>query len=168
MMKKTRKSNLTKRKNHNKKVGAASNEKPAGVSRRDFFGTARNWTIGLAVVGGGIFFVGRSVSKTIQEHDLSRVENGRPTIVQIHDPQCSKCLALQRETRNALKDIDDDALDYVIANIKTPEGRSFAARYGEQHVTLLLFDAEGRLQTVLRGQRRQQELGPAFRRLASN
>lgn len=166
-MKKTKKSNISNR-SKSRKGNSASSEKDAGVSRRDFLGTARNWTIGLAVVGGGIFFVGRSVSKTIHEHDISRVENGKPTIVQIHDPQCSKCKALQRETRSALKQFDKSSLDYVVANIKTPEGRDFAARYGEQHVTLLLFDAGGQLQTVLRGQRRREELQAAFRRLASN
>lgn len=146
--------------------------KPAAVSaettRRDVLRTARNAAIGLFVVGGSGIVLARSISSTLEEHDLSRVENGTPTIVQIHDPQCSLCRALQRETRRALKHFDDGELDYVVANIRTQEGSQFAARHGVQHVTLLLFDSEGALRTVLRGQRHQSQLRAAFQRLVSN
>ncbi len=98
----------------------------------------------------------------MHEHDLSRVGNGRPTVVQIHDPQCSLCLALQTETRKALKMLDDDALDYVVANIRSEKGQTFANRYGVQHVTLLLFDGRGELQDVLQGQRGSYQLKAAF------
>lgn len=132
------------------------------ITRRDLFSRARNWTIGLAVVGGGGAILTRNVYGTIREHDLSRIANGTPTIVQVHDPQCSMCKALQRETRKALKHFGGGDLDYVIANITTPEGRNFAARYGAQHVTLLLFDANGRLRESLQGERQEAELRSAF------
>ena len=141
---------------------------PAATTRRDVLKRVRNAAIGIFVVGGGGIVLARSVGATVEEHDLSRVENGTPTIVQIHDPQCSLCRSLQRETRKALRDFDDDALDYVIANIRTQEGSQFAASHGEQHVTLLLFDSEGALQEVLRGQRHHTQLRTAFQRLLAN
>ena len=70
-------------------------------------------------------------------------------------------------TKQALKNFDTDDLDYVIANIRTPEGRNFAQRHGVQHVTLLLFDDKGALQGVLQGQRGRAELRFAFERLVS-
>lgn len=137
------------------------------TSRRNVLRMARNGVIGLGVIGAIGFYFVQNVSSTMHEHDLKRVENGKPTIVQIHDPQCSSCVALQRETKQALKNFDDEDLDYVIANIKTPEGRNFANRYGAQHVTLLLFDKDGALQGVLQGQRGRGELRFAFERLIS-
>ncbi len=142
-------------------------EAPTKTSRRDLLVRARNWTIGLAIVGGGGAILTRNVYGTIREHDLSRVTNGTPTIVQVHDPQCSMCRALQSETRRALKHFEGGDINYVIANIATPEGRNFAAQYGAQHVTLLLFDADGRLRESLQGEREEGELRVAFERLRS-
>ncbi|MEM8702041.1 MAG: hypothetical protein AAGF82_09470 [Pseudomonadota bacterium] len=139
--------------------------KDVDESRRALFRKVRNGAIGITIVGGLGGLLARNVYATMREHDLSRLANGRPTIVQIHDPQCRMCLALQKETRKALKAFDGDALDYVVANIRTADGRAFANRYGAQHVTLLLFDAGGNLQQVLQGQRSSATLQTAFRRL---
>ncbi|MEM8628208.1 MAG: hypothetical protein AAGF32_09765 [Pseudomonadota bacterium] len=134
----------------------------AEPSRRDLLGKARNWGIGLAIAGGAGLGVTRMVRSTAHAHDLTRVANGRPTVVQVHDPQCTLCVALQRETKRALKAFDDQQLDYVIANITSAKGRAFAGRYGVSHVTLLLFDGSGALQQVLHGQHDDSELQEAF------
>ncbi|MEP3279119.1 MAG: thioredoxin family protein [Stappiaceae bacterium] len=147
------------------KTKTSPTEQTVDESRRSLLRKVRNGVIGLAVVGGAGYLLTDHVLATIAEHDLSRVGNGRPTVVQIHDPQCPSCLALQRETRQALKNFDDEELDYVVANIKSPEGSSFASRYGVQHVTLLLFDNEGELKQILRGQRNRETLRSAFQRL---
>lgn len=91
--------------------------------------------------------------------------NGRPTVVQIHDPQCTLCVALQRETKRAVRVFDDQQLDYVIANITSAKGRAFASRYGISRVTLLLFDGSGELRDVLHGQHDDSELREAFAQL---
>ena len=165
-MKKSTKTRPSARKNQAKAKPNAT--APAEDTRRDILRKARNAAIGIFVVGGGGIVLARGVSGTLEEQDLSRVENGMPTIVQIHDPQCSLCRGLQRQTRTALKHFDDGALDYVVANIRTAEGSRFAAQHGVQHVTLLLFDSEGTLQTVLQGQRHHRQLRDAFQRLLSN
>ena len=164
-MKKHKNSNRSQK--HKAKSGSASSA-PEDENRRKFLGLARNGAIGVLAVGGlGLFFV-QHVRSSIREHDLSRVGNGTPTIVQVHDPECSLCLALQRETRQALQQFEGGQLDYVVANINSSDGRNFANRYGVPHVTLLLFDANGVHRGTLRGQRRSEELEMAFRNLMAN
>lgn len=104
----------------------------------------------------------RSVGASISEQDLSKIGNGTPAIVQIHDPGCALCLALQRETRQSLKTFDRDALTYLVANIKTPKGRDFANRYGVPHVTLILFDGQGEVHDILNGSYQSDTLTRAF------
>lgn len=146
---------------------AADTKAPNGMGRRKFLGLTRNGAIGLLAVGGAGFLLVQHVEGSIREHDLSRIGNGTPTVVQIHDPQCSQCLALQRQTRTALKQFDDGAINYVIANIRSADGRNFANRYGVQHVTLLLFDANGEHRSTLQGQRSSGELVQNFRHIVS-
>lgn len=161
---------MSRRKKSNRASNAKSKRtpdqrQPKDSGRRDFLRLARNGAIGLAAVGGiGLFFV-QKVRGSIHEHDLSRVGNGTPTIVQIHDPQCPLCVALQRETRDVLGEFDENELDYVVANIRSTEGSGFASRHAVPHVTLLLFDGTGQLKATLRGQRQSRELKVAFRQL---
>lgn len=117
---------------------------------------------GVAVVAGvGVFSV-NAVQATAAEHDLSRIGTGTPAIVQIHDPQCSLCTALQRETRKALRGIPDDQLTYLVANIRNNEGAAFANRHGQPHVTLLLLDGAGQVQQVINGVQDRGLLRDAF------
>jgi hypothetical protein len=138
---------------------------PADTSRRAFITKARNWGIGFAVLGGAGFGVAQMARGTAEAHDLTRITNGKPTIVQIHDPQCTLCVALQRETKRALRSFDDEQLDYVIANVTSAKGRAFASRYRVGHVTLLLFDETGTLQNTLHGQYDSEELREEFGKL---
>ncbi|WP_338549246.1 thioredoxin family protein [Roseovarius phycicola] len=121
---------------------------------------------GVVVLGGATLFGTRSVLAKVAERDLTRLGQGVPTVVQVHDPQCPTCNALQSQTRQALKGFGQDELQYLVADIKTQEGQSFAGRYGVPHVTLLLFDGEGNLVETLQGMRPAAELRPAFERLA--
>ncbi len=129
-----------------------------GVSRRNVLRLARNGAIAVTVVGGGGFLMMRSVRAMQAEHDLSRVGQGKPVVVQVHDPQCSTCTALQRETRKAMKQFGECDLVYLVADISQQDGAGFANRYGVPHVTLLLFDGKGELRQTLQGMRYQDEL----------
>lgn len=133
--------------------------------RRNFLRLARNIGIGAVLLGGTGYVFANNFASMRHEHDLSRVGNGVPTVVQVHDPQCSLCRSLQAETRKALAKFDEGQLDYVIANIRTDKGKGFAARHGVPHVTLLLFDGKGELTEVLQGQRGQYELQNHFQAL---
>lgn len=136
------------------------------LSRRDALRRVRDWgALGL-IGGGGVYYLANSVVVQAAEADLSKLGNGRPTIVQIHDPTCPRCQALQREARAALGALDDDRLQYLVANIRTSEGGAFARAHGAGHETLLLFDGEGALRETLVGERSREALEAVFARLA--
>jgi len=140
---------------------------PIDTGRRNFISSLRNGAIGLVAAGGLGAYVVHLYRSTSHEHDLTRVGNGTASVVQIHDPQCQLCLALQKETRQALANLDGDKPGYVIADIRTDKGVRFANKYGAKHVTLLLFDKAGKLQQVIDGQRGSNELQQAFARLVA-
>lgn len=130
---------------------AAVAEKVKIQGRRRFLRFVRNGAISLPVLAGVGYFSVQSVQASICEADLTKIGQGKPSIVQVHDPQCPLCRTLQRQTRKALKSFDSDSFTFLVANIKTLDGSSFAARYGVPHVTLLLFDASGEMVQIVRG-----------------
>lgn len=143
-----------------KRARAASRAKQASaISRRSVLGGG---AVGSALVLGGGFWGVSSFGTYAAEHDLSRVGQGAPAIVQVHDPQCPTCTALQKQTRRALKDFDACGLTYLVADIKTPEGAAFARRYNAPHVTLLLFDGAGDLKRTVRGLHDSPHLAEVF------
>ena len=143
---------------------AAARKKRLG--RRAFLETFGYGALAVGIVGGGSWYLVSSVQASIAEQDLSRLGNGIPTVVQIHDPQCPRCRALQREAREAISAFEDGAIQFLVANIREPEGRQLAAAHGVGHVTLLLFDGRGRRRSVLVGENSSEALVPEFRRLA--
>ena len=153
------------KKNRKKTTARKSAQAPApkpDQGRRDVLRLARNLAIATPVVlGAGILTV-RSVSATICEADLTKIGNGKPAIVQIHDPNCRLCQTLQKQSRRALKAFDDEQFTFLVANINTPQGRDLAREHRVPHVTLLLFDARGQMVQVVRGPTDQDTLGAIF------
>lgn len=143
---------------------AAAPARKKSMSRRDMLGLAKFGAIGLAVFGGGGWYFTSKVMAGIAEADLSKLGNGMPTIVQIHDPGCPMCNRLQNATRNAIDAFPEGEIQYLVANIKDPDGRGFAQKYGVSHVTLLLFDGQGKRVATLTGVRTADELTATFRR----
>ncbi|MDX8347998.1 hypothetical protein SLH49_08370 [Cognatiyoonia sp. IB215446] len=127
----------------------------------------RNGILLAALVGVGGAFAANTVMATMAEHDLARVGQGVPMVVQVHDRQCTSCQQLQRETRAALKAFAEDELQYAVADIASTSGAAFANQYGAPHVTLLFFDGAGGYQGQLRGVRPRDELQTAFARLVA-
>ena len=150
----------------NQKPGdaAGSVASPNKTGRRDLLGRFGSGALVAAALGGGAWYLVQDVSATIGEQDLSRIGNGTPAVVQIHDPDCSLCAALQREARKALADFEDGELQFLVANIRSAEGKRLAAAHGVGHVTLLLFDADGRRRSTLVGSNTSEDLKQAFRR----
>jgi len=160
-MKKQRKRSNAKSKAQTQAPPNPPKKKP--ITRREMITYAQTAALGTVVLGGGGFLFARSVSASMAEQDLSKIGKGTPTIVQIHDPQCSLCMGLQKETRKALKGFEEGDLEYLVANIKTPAGQALANQYGVPHVTLLLFDGAGELQQVLNGSNTSANLERVFR-----
>jgi len=150
------------KKSENSSAAKAKPQLTGAVDRRQMLGKIRNYAIGGVVVAGGGYLSVQSVRATIAEGDLSRVGQGLPTVVQVHDPNCGMCRSLQRETRQALKEFDENEVVYLVANILGADGRKFAVDHGVGHVTLLLFNAEGELQQTIRGVHQDDYLADSF------
>lgn len=133
------------------------------VSRRDILRYVRNGTIAAGVLGFGGWSVARTYAQQVELLDLAAIGNGTPTVVQVHDPQCPTCQELQKRTLRAAKGFEDGALQVRVANIRGPEGRAIADRYGVPHVTLLLFDGQGEMQRVISGLQEVDYLRDQFR-----
>ncbi|MEL6451957.1 MAG: hypothetical protein AAFQ19_11900 [Pseudomonadota bacterium] len=131
----------------------------SGLSRRSLLGGGA--TAVALVAGGGVWAVS-SFRSYAAEHDLTRVGDGSIAVVQVHDPQCPTCTALQKQARRALRDFDDCGLTYLVADITTPEGAAFARRYNVPHVTLLLFDGAGQLHRRVQGLQQAAQLADVF------
>lgn len=117
---------------------------------------------GAVLVGGGGVFA-MDFRKKLQEQDLSVIGQGVPVVLQIHDPQCSSCAALQRQTRRALKSFDGGEIIYRVANIQTADGAARQRREALPTVTLALFDGDGERVHVIEGVTPAEDLVHAFR-----
>ncbi|WP_300015637.1 thioredoxin family protein [uncultured Roseobacter sp.] len=145
------------------KAGTTATTAIAEPSRRDMLKLLRNGGIGAVILAGGGYFGIGSYRVYAAEHDLGRLGQGKPVVVQVHDPQCPTCTALQKQTRKALKEFGECDLVYLIADINTPEGQAFAVRHRVSNVTLLLFDGEGGLRHTVQGMQSKDQLVPLFR-----
>lgn len=156
----------TKRKSASKpsrvQSGAKSAHQSSKQTRRDFLNKA-SW-VGLATVlgGGAVFFGARSVTARMAESDLGRIGQGVPVVVQVHDPTCPLCAALQKQARRAMRSFEEDELVFLVADQTTETGRAFAQEFGVTHVTLVLLDGTGAYVETLQGVRPASELHPAF------
>ena len=128
-----------------------SAENAAPQNRRDVLKLLRNAAIATPVIGIAGYVTATRVQASICELDLSKIGDGVPSVVQVHDPQCNLCATLQRQTRRALRPYDDDDHHFLIANLSTLEGQTFARLHGAGQVTLVLFDEQGQRVGVIRG-----------------
>ena len=139
-----------------KKATSAASSNPTvsknqRAGRRNFLKTMAYGGVGFVALGGLGYYSITTVQARICEGDLTRIGQGKPAIVQIHDPQCSLCRTLQNQTRDVLSGFDGDQFEYLVANVKSQKGSSLAAKYSVPHVTLLLFDGSGKMVQTVRG-----------------
>lgn len=136
-----------KNKSANKhKPGSKAEVKNSAKSRRKLLKTGLISVGVIALAGGGLSMYRASYALS---HDLSVIGQGRPTVVQIHDPSCPKCNKLKDNTAAVKGDFEN--INFRIANLKSREGASFARRFGVGKITLLIFDGEGNLVENLHG-----------------
>lgn len=151
--------------NARKKQQAAQveSETPKGFTRRGLLRGFGFSALGVLALGGAGYAGKGMVQQYSREHDLSQIGKEKPVVVQVHDPQCSICSALQRETRKALKDLGEGDMVYVIADITQTAGQVFSRRHNVPHVTLVLFDGQGEAMEVLSGMRQRADLLKVFK-----
>lgn len=148
-------------KSKRKRVKAAS-QPLAEPQKRDTLKLLRNGAVAAVLLGGVGTFAARKVLADLGEQDLSLIGEGTPTVVQIHDPQCAQCQALQKEVRAALDHFEDGTIRYLVANIRTTPGADLARGLGVPHVTIVLYDAQGDVQEILQGPRSEDAIREAL------
>lgn len=148
---------------HQQASPAPESDGAAPASRRNFMKLAGNGVLALAAIGAvGWYFVS-DVTATVQEHDLSKIGNGIPAIVQVHDTTCPTCKSLMRETRAAMAEFGDDELQYLVADLDSEAGGALAAKHQVGKITLLLFDGQGNKLNTLSGPNSSERLINAFK-----
>ncbi|MEM6303333.1 MAG: hypothetical protein AAF744_01360 [Pseudomonadota bacterium] len=150
------------KKANKRKQAQAVKAAAAPVTRRNMLKLVRNGALaGLALTGAG-YAGARMFSDYKEMHDLARIGQGKPAVVQVHDPQCPTCTALQREAKRAMQAFGECDLIYLVADLRQAEGAAFATRHGVGRVTLLLLDGRGQVTSVLQGMRQEEELAGIF------
>jgi hypothetical protein len=89
----------------------------------------------------GVLFVG--LLPRGYDTDLTRVGNGQPAAVLVHDPQYVASVELMEQLNRVRGDFEPP-LQFLVADVNVPLGQRFAEAHGAQFATLLLFDATGR------------------------
>lgn len=77
------------------------------------------------------------------DSDLSRIGQGRPAAVLVHDPQFIASVDLMTSLNRVRRDFEPEVL-FLVADLNVPQGRKFADEYSADFATLVLFDADGR------------------------
>lgn len=102
-----------------------------------------------------------------EEYDLSRIGNGRPVVVQVHDPTCVVCRQLQRIVDSLQGEFRAD-VDFLIADLSRPEGQAFANQQQVGSVTLVFFAQDGQRLGKLEGPQEPEFLRKVFGELRSS
>lgn len=108
-------------------------------------GIALAVAIPLAVVG-----VMQYEKRAAVRYDLSVIGNGQPTVVQVMDHGCSECRKLS-DNLSPIRREFDGRVQFRLADRGRTDGAILATRHNAGHVTLLMFDGNGRLRTTLTG-----------------
>lgn len=146
--------------NKRKKAQAAQPAPEKKMSRRETLLWGKWTAVGVVALGAGGTWLSNAVVVAAAEHNLERIGQGVPSVVQVHDPQCPMCTQLQKETRKAMKPYGEDQMIYLIADINKPEGREFARTHNVSHVTLVLMDAQGSAKQIINGVHTRAQLEP--------
>lgn len=104
----------------------------------------------LGFVGATSLAVNAYSKQSKIQHDLSVIGNGKPTVVEVHDPSCKLCKRLQSNLGKAKADFVDD-IQFKTADITKRNGKAFSSKYQVPHVTLVFFDEKGELVESLQG-----------------
>lgn len=80
--------------------------------------------------------------------DLSRIGKGQAAIVLVRDKNAVPSFDLQH-VMDGLRDRYAGRVEFLLTDFDTPEGRAFMTAHNAARVTLVLFDASGKLVNVL-------------------
>lgn len=82
--------------------------------------------------------------------DLTQIGKGRNVVVQVHDHNLVGSIDLM-ETLNKVRPEYADAVEFVVADLLTPEGQAFATSHDASSVTLVFFAPDGTQRGSIKG-----------------
>ena len=106
------------------------------------------WLLGLTAAAVTAVYVWQQLPGAAYPTDLTRVGAGTPTLVLTHDNGFVAGGEVM-ERMNHLRADYAGRVDFLVANLKMPDGAAFAKRHGVWDGTVLLFSADGRPAGVL-------------------
>jgi len=116
--------------------------------------------IAAVAIGGAAFGLNALETGKRELHDLTVIGQGKPVIVQIHDPKCPTCRRLKNIVTN---EIDGDEVAYRLADITSVEGKALQDKYRVPTITLLFFDKRGKHVHTTRGLQTKEQIRVALR-----
>lgn len=140
--------------NKPQKAAPKSGNKSRRTSPKSIFATlnrrsALKILAGVGITGLGVTSLHAYDKNQRTLHDLTVIGSGDPVIVQIHNPSCPTCRRLKSAVSTAIK--SRPGIQFRLADITTPEGKSLQDKYDVPHVTLLFFNGEGKHLHTTRG-----------------
>ncbi len=136
----------------------SSKSKATQPARRSWLKKINKVLLLMGLSAGAVFGAVQYKQHFDKQHDLSVIGNGIPTVVQVHDPGCRLCQQLRSNLFAATSALDDEALQVRIADIGSTAGANFAFTHQVPHVTLLFFDARGKVVENLQGVKSEDEI----------
>lgn len=82
--------------------------------------------------------------------DLSQIGKGKNVVVQVHDHNLVGSIDLM-ESLNTLRPEYAGSVEFVVADLLTPEGRAFASTHNVSAVTLVFFAPDGTQRGTVQG-----------------
>ena len=74
--------------------------------------------------------------------DLTQIGKGKNVVVQVHDHNLVGSIDLM-EAMNTIRPEYAETVEFVVADLLTPEGQAFATRHNASAVTLVFFAPDG-------------------------
>lgn len=106
---------------------------------------------GKLIVGGILLLIAAAAAMNLPRgysDDLSRVGKGKAAVVLVRDKNAVQSFDLM-EVMNGIRDQYAGRVEFLLTDFDTPEGKAFIAANNAARITLVLFDANGKLVKVL-------------------
>ncbi|WP_290653202.1 hypothetical protein [Aquisalimonas sp.] len=132
---------------------AAGNSTPAPLPR-----WAR-WTTALGIIGASAFFIMALLPDEGLSTDLSQVGQGKPVAVLTFETAHPASMSVMDRIAE-FRSEGGDEIDFLVADLGTPDGDAFARRHGAPGPgVLIFFDAAGQRQRSLDVPQSSEEIG---------
>ena len=82
--------------------------------------------------------------------DLTQIGKGKNVVVQVHDHNLVGSIDLM-ETLNKVRPEYAASVEFVVADLLTPEGQAFATKHNANSVTLIFFAPDGTQRGAIQG-----------------